>query len=169
MLHVPLVPLSLGTTSPFLSTSSAHLIASCFAISYVGSLYVSKNGRLSFWSKAGHARSKMGEQRFRDDPVVIKSRLLAVCISTLLSCLTVSWLVWKSGERVRDIYRSLLSRLSFYDRAPVPPWKLLYYDWVSVYLVSSRFTRIWWRQPCTWVRFMRPTFTVIYPFKLDGL
>jgi hypothetical protein len=84
---------------PPLSTSGAHIISCFFAFTYVGSLYVFKNARLSFNSKLvrlqdGQLRQKAGDERWRDDPDVIKARLLAVCMSTLLSCLSVFWLVW---------------------------------------------------------------------------
>lgn len=81
---------------PPLSTRAAHVLAAFFAISYVGSLYISKNARLSFRSNSvdGQARRRSSDERGRDDPDVIKARMLAVCVSTLLSCASVFWLVW---------------------------------------------------------------------------
>jgi len=84
---------------PPVSTSGAHIISAFFAVSYVCSLYISKNARLSFNSRSSHAhdgraRRKIGDERWRDDPDVIKARLLAVCSSTVLSCVSVFWLVW---------------------------------------------------------------------------
>jgi len=84
---------------PPLSTPAAHIISGFFAVSYVGSLYISKNARLSFRSnqllaEGGHMRQRNGDERWRDHPDVIKARLLAVCLSTLLSCMSVFWLLW---------------------------------------------------------------------------
>ncbi|KIJ14939.1 hypothetical protein PAXINDRAFT_169365 [Paxillus involutus ATCC 200175] len=77
------------TTS--LPTSSAHIFATLFVTCYVGSIYVSKNARLSF-SKTeadldyGYTRPKELNERWRDDPDVIRARLVAVSIATLLCC-----------------------------------------------------------------------------------
>ena len=83
--------------SPIISSSSALLITHSFAFIYVGSLYLSKNARVSFVSKPYHAkpgredeeRKKMKNERWGDDPDVIKARLAAVSVATVVCCLGV--------------------------------------------------------------------------------
>jgi prenyl protein peptidase len=79
---------------PPLSTTFAHLLSLSFTCAYVGSIYLSKNSRLSFSSKVvhtsnGQARPKEQDERWRDDPDVIKARLAAVGSATLVCCLGV--------------------------------------------------------------------------------
>lgn len=81
--------------APVLTPTSAHLWATAFIFSYVGSLYVSKHTRLSFSNryrtriKDGQLRYKEKDERWRDDSDVIRARLVAVSISTVLSCFLV--------------------------------------------------------------------------------
>lgn len=89
---------------PPISLSTAHWLAGLFAVSYVGSLYLSKNARLSFRKgrvqlRQGQQRGKAQDERWRDDPEVIRARLVAVSVSTLSSCLVVLGLVWKVIDR----------------------------------------------------------------------
>lgn len=84
---------------PPISLFTAHCLAVFFAGSYVGSLYLSKNTRLSFRKglvrlRQGEQRAKEQDERWRDDPEVIRARLVAVSVSTLSSCVTVLGLVW---------------------------------------------------------------------------
>jgi hypothetical protein len=84
---------------PPLSTKAAHTLSLFFTSSYVGSIYVSKNARISFRSstsiaRGGHIPQRTFEERGRDDSDVIKARLFAVCVSTFLSCTSVFWLMW---------------------------------------------------------------------------
>jgi prenyl protein peptidase len=84
---------------PPISTSSAHGIALLLASSYVGSLYLSKNARLSFSSKpkraaTGTSREKESNERWRDDPVVIRARVFAVTTATFLCCTGIFGLLW---------------------------------------------------------------------------
>lgn len=84
-------------SSPVISSSSALLITHSFAFIYVGSLYLSKNTRLSFVSKPYLAkpgredeeRKKMKNERWGDDQDVIKARLAAVSVATVVCCLGV--------------------------------------------------------------------------------
>lgn len=81
---------------PPLSPLQATLLALFFVSSYVGSLYISKNARLSFVSKSvklpdGQIRRKQDKERWRDDSDVIRARLTAVALSTVLSCFVVYW------------------------------------------------------------------------------
>ena len=71
-----------------LSTTQAHLLALAFAGSYVGSIYVSQNARLTYASNNPTERARE-RVRQRDDPDVIRARLKAVAFSTTLSCLAV--------------------------------------------------------------------------------
>ncbi|OJA15939.1 hypothetical protein AZE42_02642 [Rhizopogon vesiculosus] len=89
-------------TTLLLSTTSAHLLAVLFAFTYVGSIYASKSARLRFSKRKvnlpeGQARLKLQAERWRDDPDVIKARLLAVSGATLICCLTV-FIVMKNGN-----------------------------------------------------------------------
>jgi hypothetical protein len=87
---------------PSISTTLAHFLALGFSVAYVGSLYVSKNARLSFsskagWSRNGEARRKEREERWRDDPDVIKARLAAVTLASAVCCIIVVVIVWLVG------------------------------------------------------------------------
>lgn len=83
--------------SPIISSSSALFISLSFAVIYVGSLYLSKNARLSFVStpyrvepgREDEERKKMKDERWRDDPDVIKARLVAASVATVVCCLGV--------------------------------------------------------------------------------
>ncbi|KAG1739445.1 CAAX protease self-immunity-domain-containing protein [Suillus paluster] len=90
-------------TLTLLSTTSAHLLAGLFAFTYVGSIYASKGARLRFSKRKvnlpeGQARLKLQNERWRDDPDVIKARLLAVSSATLICCLIV-FIVMKNFNR----------------------------------------------------------------------
>lgn len=90
-------------TKPLLSITSAHLLSGLFAFIYVGSIYTSKNARLRFSKRKvnlpeGQARLKLQNERWRDDPDVIKARLLAVTSATLICCLIV-FIVMKNLSR----------------------------------------------------------------------
>jgi hypothetical protein len=94
-------------TKPLLSITSAHLLSGLFAFIYVGSIYASKNARLRFSKRKvnlpeGQARLKLQNERWRDDPDVIKARLLAVTSATLICCLIV-FIVTKNFNRNNEI------------------------------------------------------------------
>lgn len=85
---------------PPLSTAFAHLLTLLFALIYVGSIYVSKNARLSFSSNLAPARydqprRKDHDERWRDDPDVIRARLLAVSLATVACCTAFVGIVWR--------------------------------------------------------------------------
>lgn len=95
-------------TKPLLSITSAHLLSGLFAFIYVGSIYASKNARLRFSKRKvnlpeGQARFKLQNERWRDDPDVIKARLLAVTSATLICCLIV-FIVMKNFNRDDEIH-----------------------------------------------------------------
>jgi len=98
---------------PLISPSVSLLFSALFTTSYVGSLYLAKAGRLAFHAPPvnvpnGEERVRLEDEKWRNDPKVIKARLVAVSLSTLTSCLLVAILVWKYVA-VQKVY-SLLSR-----------------------------------------------------------
>ncbi|KAI9462980.1 CAAX protease self-immunity-domain-containing protein [Boletus coccyginus] len=73
---------------------TAHILAALFVTTYVGSIYISKDARLSFsktkvYLDYGFARPKLQNERWRDDPDVIRARLVAVSGATLICCAVV--------------------------------------------------------------------------------
>ncbi|KAH9836274.1 uncharacterized protein C8Q71DRAFT_907882 [Rhodofomes roseus] len=107
---------------PPISLSTANALAVFFAGSYVGSLYLSKNARLSFKRgsikpKQGQQRTKEQDERWRDDPDVIRARLAAASLSTLSSCVAVLGLVWKllgwAPTAFPVAFETTLARLGF--------------------------------------------------------
>ena len=97
---------------PTLSTFQAHALALCIAGSYVGSLYVSQSSRITYHSDNPTEKAKERVKR-RDDPDVIRARLIAVSVSTLLSCLLIFGIIRYnqteiSNVRLRFIYKYLL-------------------------------------------------------------
>jgi len=89
-------------SEPLLSTTSAHLISLLLGTIYVGSLYLSKNARLSFVSTPAATpqgngnipRGRLKEERWRDDPDVIRARIFAVSVATVVCCLGVFVMLW---------------------------------------------------------------------------
>lgn len=86
-------------SSPPISTPSAHGLTFLFALCYVGSLYISKNARLSFSKDVKPTvyaipREKTQDERWRDDPDVIRARLVAVTAATAVCCALVFALLW---------------------------------------------------------------------------
>jgi hypothetical protein len=80
--------LSQSMTAP-LSLQSAHLINSALTFGYVLPLYFTKYTRLSFSrsteNENDQSPSKGASERLRDDPAVIKARMLSVFVSTMAS------------------------------------------------------------------------------------
>ncbi|KAI0367428.1 Abi-domain-containing protein [Pilatotrama ljubarskyi] len=123
--------MTLVFATPPISLSTAHAFAAFFTLSYVGSLYLSKSARLSFKNGVtlstppGAQRAKESEERWRDDPDVIRARLLAASMSTAGSVLAVYWLV-RSVTSKRELqkdplaaFKSTLARLGItLDFAP---------------------------------------------------
>ena len=84
-------------------TFTAHVLAALFVTCYVGSIYISKDARLSFsktkaYLDYGFARPKLQSERWRDDPDVIRARLVAVSGATLTCCSIVFILISKESE-----------------------------------------------------------------------
>ncbi|KAI0353885.1 Abi-domain-containing protein [Trametes cingulata] len=115
------MPLVFAT--PPIPLSTAHAFAAFFTVSYVGSLYLSKSARLIFKNgvtlsaRPGEERAKEPEERWRDDPDVIRARLVAASTSTALSVAAVYWLVRSvtpESELHKDplaAFKSTLARL----------------------------------------------------------
>jgi prenyl protein peptidase len=104
-------------TKPLLSITSAHLLSGLFAFIYVGSIYASKNARLRFSKRKvnlpeGQARFKLQNERWRDDPDVIKARLLAVTSATLICCLIV-FVVTNRNDEIHNLTANTWLHLGF--------------------------------------------------------
>lgn len=80
-----------------LSPQTAHVLGLVFASMYVGSIYVSKEARLVFSAQPktetdpSRERIKEQNERWRDDPDVIKARVAAVSIATVLCIAILCW------------------------------------------------------------------------------
>lgn len=103
---------------PPIGLGVAHALGVFFAISYVGSLYLSRQARLVFKSSAqrlreGEQRRKQNDERWRDDPDVIRARLVAVGMSTALSCGIVLWLLWNLAQDFTIAFDAASTRLGF--------------------------------------------------------
>ncbi|KAI0330714.1 Abi-domain-containing protein [Cubamyces sp. BRFM 1775] len=108
---------------PQISLSTAHALAAFFTASYVGSLYLSKSARTIYKSdisediKPGEERTKESDERWRDDPAVVRARMVAASISTALSVCVVYWLVRSVTPQTElakvpsTAFRSTLARL----------------------------------------------------------
>ncbi|EGN97760.1 hypothetical protein SERLA73DRAFT_90856 [Serpula lacrymans var. lacrymans S7.3] len=87
------------TSLPQVSAGLAHIFTTLLSSCYVGSIYASKEARLQFSSnnlriQAGHIRNKERDERWRDDPDVIRARLVAVSLATLTCCMIIFCLFW---------------------------------------------------------------------------
>jgi len=90
---------------PPLSTRGANLVAFFFSASYVVSLYLSKHARLDKSSKPNGSSANGSQNRTRDDPSVIKARMVAASASTILSCIVVFLLVWHIVDDLENVSR----------------------------------------------------------------
>ncbi|KII89194.1 hypothetical protein PLICRDRAFT_40830 [Plicaturopsis crispa FD-325 SS-3] len=83
-----------------LSLRAAHSLAALFATGYVGSIYLFKNARVTYYD--GRQRKRLDgtvvPPKDRDDPSVIKARLLAVSIATAAAITTVSYVCLRAGN-----------------------------------------------------------------------
>ncbi|KAE9400440.1 hypothetical protein BT96DRAFT_751676, partial [Gymnopus androsaceus JB14] len=76
----------------------AHILGLVFASVYVGSIYVSKEARLVFSAQpkvidSKSERLREQNERWRDDPDVIKARVAAVSIATVVCVAIICWVV----------------------------------------------------------------------------
>jgi hypothetical protein len=97
-------------TDPPISTGTAHLLTTLFAFCYVGSIYLSKTARLTFSSDATHTpegtpREKLPNERWRNDPDVIRARLISTSIATLVCCVVIFVMLWMVAGDVDDNVR----------------------------------------------------------------
>ncbi|KAH9999849.1 hypothetical protein BJV77DRAFT_1165702 [Russula vinacea] len=81
--------------APPLSLRDAHLLNAALTLGYVLPLYFTKYTRLSFSKTPENdgTRSKNAPERWRDDPAVIKARLLSVTLSTIASLCLVGYII----------------------------------------------------------------------------
>ncbi|KAI0320264.1 hypothetical protein OF83DRAFT_1105866 [Amylostereum chailletii] len=77
-------------TTPPLTLSQAHVLNICFTAGYVLPLYFTKYTRLSF---STYQEARPSPERSRNDPAVIKARLLSVTLSTILSCYAIHHII----------------------------------------------------------------------------
>ncbi|KAI0641398.1 CAAX protease self-immunity-domain-containing protein [Trametes meyenii] len=105
--------------NPPIPLSTAHAFAAFFTLSYVGSLYLSKSARLSFKNgvslstRPGEERAKEHDERWRNDPGVIRARLLAASVSTAVSVAALYWLVQSvTPESEKNQLSALVSTLA---------------------------------------------------------
>lgn len=80
-------------------SGAAQLLQAAFAVAYVSSIYVHPDGRLRYQRQ--FSASKIVKPRSRNDPLVIRTRLVAVSVAALLSCLAVGFSVWEENPRSR--------------------------------------------------------------------
>ena len=117
--------MSLPFTLPVVEPAVSILLAGFVATSYVGSLYLFKSTRLIFAASAasvkGQTRTQERQQlegeQWRNEPRVIRARLTAVSLSSILCCGLVYMLVWRACKG--DV-RPLLNRTDFPRLTRVP-------------------------------------------------
>lgn len=88
---------------PPLSARGSNLVAFFFSASYVVSLYLSKHARLGNSSGSNGLNASVSQNRTRDDPSVIKARMVAASTSTILSCVVVFLLVWHIVDDLENV------------------------------------------------------------------
>lgn len=104
----------------------ANILSVGLGLTYVGSLYLSKNARLSFSSSKPNTtpdapdqpRDKESNERWRDDPDVIRARLVAVSSATVVCCVGVYALVGYVGAQEEGVCVLFSLFLSFIRRKP---------------------------------------------------
>lgn len=92
-----------------LSLRDAHLINAVLTIGYVLPLYFTKYTRLSFskTQASNGSRSKNPSERWRDDPTVIKARLLSVSASMIASLFLLHYIVVPNQSNATNLLRYL--------------------------------------------------------------
>lgn len=130
-------------SQPLISTSSAHYISLALGTIYVGSLYLSKNARLSLSSnRKGRG---MGEN-LRDDPDVIWARMVAVSVATAVCCTIVAAVISQIDPSANVCLQFCLSSLSFlkgldfrFDQRHSPPsWGSVSHQILCEHICSPR-------------------------------
>jgi len=120
-------------TQPVLTPTSAFFITFSFAATYVGGLYLSKNTRTIFASVQYHGdgktpREKLREERWRNDPDVIRARIIAVMFSTFACCLAVFAVLWKYSDGMFNSAHATLRRLGFLSPGSLLPFDIWSYS-----------------------------------------
>lgn len=105
-MHTSQVPLSL---------KGAHLINAVLTIGYVLPLYLTKYTRLSFSKTQANngSHSKSPSERWRDDPTVIKARLLSVSASMIASLLLMHYIVVSQSNATNGVWDTVTRYLGF--------------------------------------------------------
>jgi hypothetical protein len=107
--------------APSLSLRDAHLINAALTLGYVLPLYFTKFTRLSFSKTTGNdgTHSKGASERSRDDPGVIKARLLSVSISTISSLFLLHYIITAGHSKPLEVSKR---RLCVYVRVAHNPF-----------------------------------------------
>ena len=137
-----MLPLSRATTSP-LSLQDAHIINAVLTLGYVLPLYLTKFTRLSFSKDLQNnvTRPKGPSERWRDDPAVIKARLLSVSASTIASVYLMHYiLVVVQSDPLKVSNASLSVHVSLI--------RLVFTDWVGHNGRPSRVLCMQEQSPC---------------------
>ncbi|KAF8323006.1 uncharacterized protein EI90DRAFT_3282145 [Cantharellus anzutake] len=90
-----------------LSPTTSQLLQAFFATSYVSSIYVHPDGRLKFEITP---RGKKSPTRTRNDPLVIRTRLTAVVLATIVSCVVVITTVFATLPSVEKTLPNALTQ-----------------------------------------------------------
>jgi hypothetical protein len=101
-------PTSESAAAP-LSLRDAHLINAVLTLGYVLPLYFAKSTRLSFAKTPENngTRSKGASERWRDDPAVIKARLLSVSLSTIASLCLMGYIITAGPSKPLEVSKRL--------------------------------------------------------------
>ncbi|KAG8987590.1 hypothetical protein FRB93_004462 [Tulasnella sp. JGI-2019a] len=88
---------------PPLAPNAVNALCAFFTLSYVASIYLSRAGRLAFHAPPVHVRDgeervRVANERWRNDPQVIRARLIAVTLSTLASGLVLGVMLHRVGK-----------------------------------------------------------------------
>ncbi|KAI0268288.1 hypothetical protein BC834DRAFT_868736 [Gloeopeniophorella convolvens] len=95
-----------------LSLRDAHLTNVLLTLGYVLPLYFTKYTRLSFSKTAANgSRLKESSERWRDDPAVIKARVLSVSMSTVASLYLTHSLVVRGSAPVTHTWETTATYL----------------------------------------------------------
>lgn len=107
---VDMLPTSEAAAAP-LSLRDAHLINAVLTLGYVLPLYFTKYTRLSFAKTpdTNTTRSNSSSERWRDDPAVIKARLLSVSFSTIASLCLMGYIITASPSGSLEVSKHLWS------------------------------------------------------------
>lgn len=91
------------------SLRDAHLINAVLTLGYVLPLYFAKSTRLSFAKTPENkgTRSKGSSERWRDDPAVIKARLLSVSLSTIASLCLMGYIITAGPSKPLEVSKRL--------------------------------------------------------------